>query len=218
MTMLETPPDTAHAQGSTPVLESRRLVLRAPCIEDVSAIAELANNRKIAEMTATMPFPYTLEDARAFVSRGSFSADSAIFALHLKQEHGTIFIGMCGYTPRPGESTPELGYWLGQPYWGKGLATEAIQAVLEYAFTQTPVTAITGSCRVVNAISRRVLEKCGFWWQSVGLWQVKALGASLPMDRFRLERGEWAARNGQALCHADISQRVAVPRASGATH
>lgn len=191
MTMLGTSSDPALAENSTPVLETCRLVLRAPQMRDAPAIAALANNRKIAEMTASFPFPYTIEDARAFVEKGCFTADSAVFALWQKRAEGPAFIGMSGFTPRPGEATPELGYWLGEPYWGQGLATEAVRAVIDYAFSNTPVTALCGSSRVVNAASRRVLEKCGFEWQDVNLWQVQALGASVPMDRFRLEKQQW---------------------------
>lgn len=192
MTVAETSPRATSLENSTPVLETRRLVLRAPGIEDVPVIAQLANNRKIAEMTATLPFPYTAEDARAFVEQAAFTPVSAIFSLLLKQDDGLTFAGMCGYTPRSCEADPVIGYWLGEPYWGMGLATEAMQAVIDHAFTATPLQALAGNIRVVNGAARRVLEKCGFQWQGVGLWQVKALGASLPVDRLRLERAQWA--------------------------
>ncbi len=192
MTVAEPSPCATLLENSTPVLETRRLVLRAPCIEDVPAIAELANNRKIAEMTATLPFPYTVEDARFFVEQAAFTPVSAIFTLLLKQGGTQTFVGMCGYTPRTCEADPVIGYWLGEPFWGQGLATESMQAVIDHAFSATSLQALAGNTRVVNGAARRVLEKCGFQWQGVGLWQVKVLGASLPVDRLRLERAQWA--------------------------
>lgn len=198
------PRATLQENSSTPVLETHRLVLRMPCIEDVNAIAELANNRKIAEMTATLPFPYTVEDARAFVSQAAFTTDSAIFSLLLKRGEELSLVGMCGYTSRAYSPDPVIGYWLGEPYWGQGLATEALNAVIDYAFNATPLEALASSTRVVNSGARRVLEKCGFEWQGVGLWQVKALGASLPVDRMRLERKVWLARQAERAAEAKI--------------
>jgi len=87
----------------------------------------------------------------------------------------------------------EIGYWLGAKYWGKGYATEAVRALIDYAFADLEFTALQSSVRVTNAASRRVLEKCGFQWNGVGLCRIRAIGSSVPVDRFRLERGIWTA-------------------------
>ena len=78
-------------------------------------------------------------------------------------------------------------------YWGKGYATEAVRALIDHAFTDLEHTALQSSVRVTNPASRRVLEKCGFQWTGVGLCRIRALGSSVPVDRFRLERGIWTA-------------------------
>ena len=88
---------------------------------------------------------------------------------------------------------PELGYWLGVEHWGKGYATEALHAVIDYAFTDLGHPALTAAARVTNPLSRRVLEKCGFQWTGVGLCRIRAINSSAPVDRFRLERGIWSA-------------------------
>ena len=87
----------------------------------------------------------------------------------------------------------DVGYWLGTRHWGKGYATEAVRALIDHAFTELEHTALHSSVRVTNPGSRRVLEKCGFQWTGVGLSRVRALGSSVPVDRFRLERGIWTA-------------------------
>ena len=78
----------------------------------------------------------------------------------------------------------------------KGYATEALHAVVDYAFTDLGHTALQAGARVTNPASRRVLEKCGFQWTGVGLYRIRAINSSAPIDRFRLERGIWSAIKG----------------------
>ena len=104
-------------------------------------------------------------------------------------------IGACGIVFQY-EATPELGYWLGVDHWGKGYATEALHAVIDYAFTDMNHESLQAGARVTNPASRRVLEKCGFQWTGVGLYRINAIKSSAPIDRFRLERGIWSAIKG----------------------
>ena len=157
--------------SSMPVLETDRLFLRAPKLDDAKVIAKLANNRKIAEMTALIPHPYGVDDARTWIESLSEEGRGWTFAITAKAEGGAL-IGACGYGRRPDDEEPEIGYWIGEPHWGKGYAT---------------------GCRVTNLASRRVIEKCGFQWTGAALFRVRALGASVPADRFRLERSIWAS-------------------------
>jgi RimJ/RimL family protein N-acetyltransferase len=179
-------PDTT----SSLALESERLVLRAPRMSDADAVVRLANNRSIAEMTSMIPYPYGRNDAEVWINTLAIDTGDITLAITLK-ENGTL-VGTCGYSRR-GDPTPELGYWVGEPYWNHGYATEAVQAVIDYAFANAGLEAITSSCRVVNAASRRVLEKCGFQWTGAGLLRVRSLKASVPVDRFRLEQRTWEA-------------------------
>lgn len=197
MTIVEAALGSSLAESSTPVLETERLFLRAPRIEDMAWIAELADNRRVAEMTSNMPHPYGMADAAAFVANLPAGMDCATFAVFLKNdEHHplgpAIPIGMCGYSPRD-EGVPEIGYWVGEPYWERGYATEAARALIDHAFEDRGLDALAAAARVVNPSSRRVLEKCGFQWTGVGLTRVRAIGASVPVDRFRLERRLWAS-------------------------
>ncbi|HEV8466661.1 MAG TPA: GNAT family N-acetyltransferase, partial [Pseudolabrys sp.] len=72
--------------------------------------------------------------------------------------------------------------------------TEALHALIDYAFTDLAHEALQAGARVTNPASRRVLEKCGFQWTGVGLYRINAIKSSAPIDRFRLERGIWSAR------------------------
>ncbi len=175
-------------EGSRPVLETSRLILRAPRLEDAQAIAALANDRRIAENTAHIPNPYTLADAEHFISSAEKDEEAAFV---VTSRRGEIF-GMAGLAKLDG-SAPELEYWLGCEFWGQGYATEAARAVIDYAFDELQRDALQAGARVTNPASRRVLEKCGFQWTGVGLYRIRALASSAPIDRFRLDRAIWAS-------------------------
>jgi len=191
MTLLEEIPRETFREASIPVLETKRLAMRAPRLEDAKTVAALANDRRIAENVARIPHPYKLADAKSFVSGANKSDGEAVFLITLRDE---TVIGACGIMLQ--EQTPELGYWLGVPYWGKGYATEALHAVIDYAFTDLNHESLQAGARVTNPASRRVLEKCGFQWTGVGLYRIRAIKSSAPIDRFRLERGIWSALKG----------------------
>jgi len=188
-----------------PTLESERLVLRAPQLEDAATIAALANNRKIAEMTTSIPHPYGVADAEAWIAGLPTQEPGVTFAIF--ERKGGAFVGVCSYEWR-GETIPEIGYWAGEPFWGRGYATEAVRAMIDHAFTATELEALAASCRVTNIPSRRVLEKCGFQWTGAGLCRVRALGASVPSDRFRLDRRTWVALRAWGKTRLPVRRKV----------
>jgi len=189
MTLLEPVAGEILREASIPVLETERLTLRAPRLEDAEAVAALANDRRIAENTAQIPHPYRRADAETFIRSANKAGDDATFLITLDD---ATLIGACGIAMREGPAA-ELGYWLGVPYWGRGYATEAVHAVIDYAFTDLGHESLQAGARVTNPTSRRVLEKCGFQWTGVGLYRIRALASSAPIDRFRLERSIWVS-------------------------
>jgi RimJ/RimL family protein N-acetyltransferase len=187
MTLLEERPAEALREQSIPVLETERLILRSPRLEDAKAIAALANDRRIAENTARIPHPYRVADAEAFIAGVNVPGGETVFLI---TDLGDTILGGCGVGVLDGQG-PELGYWLGVPFWGQGYATEAVRAVIDYAFTELDYAFLNAGARVTNPGSRRVLEKCGFQWTGVGLYRIRAIASSAPIDRFRLERRIW---------------------------
>jgi RimJ/RimL family protein N-acetyltransferase len=171
----------------TPVLETERLTLRAPCHEDAKAITRLVNERRIAENTARIPHPYGIADARHFIGAVNRQEGEASFVII---RDGAL-IGGCGVEPR--EDTAEIGYWLGIRFWGQGFATEAARALIDHAFEDLHYEALEAGARVSNPASRRVLEKCGFQWTGVRLIRIRAINSAAPADRFRLDRGLWSS-------------------------
>lgn len=186
MTLLDHRAPETFRERCTPVLETERLTLRAPRLEDAKAVAQLANDRRIAENTARIPHPYTLADAEKFIASVTEADDEIAFLITREK----IVLGGVGIV-MPERESPEIGYWLGVKFWGHGYATEAVRAVIDHAFADLDFEAVAAGARVTNPASRRVLEKCGFQWTGVGLTRIRALASSAPVDRFRLERAIW---------------------------
>src|ERR1700686_1342127 len=111
-----------------PVLAPARLVLRAPRRGDGKAIAALANDRRVAANTARIPHPYAIEDAEQFIAAVNKREGEACFVIALD---GAV-IGVCSVDLR--EDGPEIGYWLGVPYWGRRCATKDRRSRIDHAF------------------------------------------------------------------------------------
>jgi RimJ/RimL family protein N-acetyltransferase len=206
MTLLDRPQIDTQA-ASIAVLETKRLVLRGARLEDAKRVAVLVNDRRIAENTARIPHPYTVDDATEWIS-AAISQPNTSYVITIAGD----VIGACGVDmpppPPPLSPTPpspargggfgrgavesrkgaEIGYWIGVPFWGCGYATEAARCLIDHAFGGLGYEVLTASARVSNPASRRVLEKCGFQWTGVGLCRIRAISSSVPVDRFRLER------------------------------
>jgi RimJ/RimL family protein N-acetyltransferase len=189
MTLLDAIEAKSVSERRIPVLETARLVLRAPRSDDAQAIATLVNDRRIAENTLRIPYPYAVEDAEAFLRVANTTADEIVFLITGRD--GAV-VGCCGIAKLEADQ-PEIGYWLGVPFWGRGFATEAARAVIDHGFSALGYDVLFGGARVSNPASRRVLEKCGFQWTGVGLYRIRALGSSAPIDRFRLDLRLWAS-------------------------
>jgi RimJ/RimL family protein N-acetyltransferase len=189
VTLLEERPAAAVRETSPNALHTARLVLRTPQHEDATAIAALVNDIRIAQNTTRIPYPYALSDAHAWLRAVNGKEGEATYLVTLGS--GTL-IGACGVERRD-EGKPELGYWLGTQFWGQGYATEAARAVIDHAFSELGCEDLHSGARISNPASRRVLEKCGFQWTGVGLYRIRSIASSAPIDRFRLDRGIWSS-------------------------
>ena len=135
---------TLH-EASPCVLETERLILRRPTLADVKAIAALANDRRIAEMTRRLPHPYTQDHAIEFVRAMAADARETVFLI----EDNFVPVGLVGVDWREPEA-PELGYWLGVDHWGQGFGTEAARAVIDFTFEESAVEHLISGARVAN--------------------------------------------------------------------
>lgn len=135
--------------------------IRKLTAEDAEAMAKLANNIKIAEnLRDGFPHPYTLSDARTFIEKFKDQDQTFIFAI----EYNGEYAGNIGLVPETDvyRKSAELGYFIGEPFWNKGITTEAIKHICEFAFQNLDIIRIHCGVYEYNKASQRVLEKSGF--------------------------------------------------------
>ncbi len=135
--------------------------LRAWSLQDLPNLVKYANNPKIAgNLTNRFPSPYTKFDGNDFIEAAHHHHPTQLFAIDF---HGEA-VGSIGIFPQEDIHclNAEIGYWIAEPHWGKGLGTEAIRLMVDYGFKTWPVTRIYARPFGHNHASHRVLEKAGF--------------------------------------------------------
>lgn len=149
--------DFAFVAHLPETIRTDRLVLRAPNRNDVAPMARLANNQNIFKWLARLPNPYGEADAIVFIDQIARGPQEHAYAITTRDDD---FIGVIGLHLEPVERV-ELGYWLGEPYWGDGYGSEAVAALLAAADT-AGCDRMDARAQSANFASCRVLEKSGF--------------------------------------------------------
>lgn len=129
--------------------------------KDAAAIARYANNEKIAvNLRDGFPHPYTLEHAEMFISKMALKDPPMIFAIEYQDE----FCGVIGLSGQEDvyRMTSEIGYWIAEPFWGKGIASEAVRLLTAYGLDELGFVRIHTGVFEYNRASMRVLEKNGY--------------------------------------------------------
>jgi len=129
--------------------------------DDAESLQRYANNRRISmHMRDRFPFPYEREHARMFLSYATQQPEPTVWAIEVDGgAAGGIGIELHGDVERV---SAEIGYWLGEPFWGRGIVTAALQAVSAEAFRRHELSRLFAVPFADNAASIRVLEKAGF--------------------------------------------------------
>lgn len=137
------------------------LVLRDYREDDADRLVELANNEEVSRyMIDTFPYPYTAQDARWWIEEGCRGPGMVTKAIDVD---GSL-VGSVGLTRQAGwrSHLAEVGYWLGEPYWGRGLAAMALHMMCGHAFAELKIHKLYAPVLAPNTASMRVLQKCGF--------------------------------------------------------
>lgn len=142
------------------------LKLRAFRISDKEALAGLCNNKKVWDnLRDYIPHPYTSHDAENFIASCQEEDPQLTFAIEYKE----CFAGCIGLVPQKDvyRFSAEVGFWLGEPFWGQGLATLAARQMVDYGFRQLGMVRIYAGVFDSNKASQRTLEKAGFKFEGV---------------------------------------------------
>lgn len=178
------------------IIASNRFLLRPIEQADAPVIAQLCNDETLARNSARIPYPYTTDNARAFVAyaaRAKAEGSEYIFAVC---ENNSIIA--CVGAMKTQNSAWELGYWVAQVARGQGVATEAAGATCHFAFDRLNANAMTAGYFNDNPASARVLAKLGF----------KATGETEAT--YSLGRGGEAASIRMTLSAPDLPQPAKV--------
>jgi ribosomal-protein-alanine N-acetyltransferase len=176
-----------------PMLHTPRLLLRAFAPADVPHLVALAGNYEVARNTLNIPHPYGEADARRWVQ---FTQDNLTqqtgyaFAVELKATGD--FIGGIGLTVDRRFDRAEAGYWLGQPYWGQGLMSEALAALLQFGFEELALNKIYATHIAGNPASGRVMLKNGMVKEGELVQHTRRDGQFHNLWQYRLTRAEYA--------------------------
>lgn len=164
------------------ILQTDRFTVREFVPEDAPSVAKYANNRKIWEQVRDqLPHPYKLEDAEGFIRMVNERQPPNAFAIVIEGEAA----GAIGVHPQNDvyRYSAELGYWLGEPFWGRGLMTEIVKGVVGIAFERFNIWRIYAGVFSSNPASMRVLEKAGF--QKEGLLRQATFKDGKVLDEVR---------------------------------
>lgn len=134
-------------------------------VTDLDSLVENANNPNVARfMTDMFPHPYTKEKGIAFIEFANLSDPVHIFAIELEGRA----IGGIGIHPQTDimRKNAEIGYWLGEAYWGRGIISHAIPQMIEFAFKTYDINRVYARVFGSNDASKNVLEKNGFVLES----------------------------------------------------
>ncbi len=128
---------------------------------DQKALAKYANNKNLQRyMRDAMPYPYTQKQAEEFINNTLASSPITTFAI----VHQNKFVGVGGLNLQTDiyRKSCEVGYWIGEPFWGRGFATQALKLLTHFAFTKLQMARVYTGVFEPNLASIKVLQKCGY--------------------------------------------------------
>jgi ribosomal-protein-alanine N-acetyltransferase len=161
-------------------LPGSRCVVRPWRLADADVIVEHANNANVArQLRDRFPHPYTRRHAIEFIEHAVSGEQVTNFAI----EVGGEAAGGVGFVPGSDVEryAAEIGYWLGEGLWGRGITTEAVELVTDHVFGQLNMLRLFALPFADNTASRRVLEKAGYTCE--GILRASSVKFGTPRDQ-----------------------------------
>ena len=160
-------------------------------LSDAKDLAAALSNKKVQDnLRDGLPYPYTEQDGKEFISAMLSADESETFAFAITVDNmviGSIGIFRQGNIHR---QTAELGYYIAEEYWGKGIMTEAVKQICEYVFDKSDIIRIYAEPFAYNIASCRVLEKVGFQYEGTLRSNAVKNGKVIDMEMYSLLKAE----------------------------
>ena len=185
-----------------PIITTARLGLRPYHLQDVASMALHADNLVIARyMNLSFPSPYTLESAKTWIEMNPPSPHLCQFGIY-ELPSPEIVIGSIGLKPGADvkSHTAEVGFWVGEKFWGKGYTTEALEAITKWTFESyvgkdgQMIKKLWGDIFAGNVASMRCFEKCGYSREGIMKGHAEKHGEVSDTHIFGLTKADWEAR------------------------
>jgi [ribosomal protein S5]-alanine N-acetyltransferase len=175
-----------------PTLHTPRLTLRPFTPSDAADVRRLAGDADVARNTLTMPHPYEEGMAEAWISTHAEDfarGDELVLAITLRETEALV--GAIGMRLSQAHASGELGYWIGKPWWGRGLATEAAGVLVDFGFRALGLQRVWASHFSRNPASGRVMQKLGMRHEGHLRQHYLRFGERLDIDVYGLLASEW---------------------------
>ncbi len=180
-----------------PILTTDRLTLRPFAPADAPAVERMAGAFEVADTTLTIPHPYPRGAAPLWIATHAPGWEVGELASYAVTMDGAL-VGAISLTLTAAHRRAELGYWIGVPFWGRGLATEATHAVIALGFERLDLNRIQAMYLTRNPASGRVMQKSGLALEGVHREYLLKNGRFEDVARYALLRRDWRAAASRA--------------------
>ena len=160
-------------------------------LSDAKDLATALSNKKVQDnLRDGLPYPYAEQDGKEFISAMLSADENETFAFAITVDNTVI--GSIGIFRQENihRQTAELGYYIAEEYWGKGIMTEAVRQICEYVFRESDIIRIYAEPFVYNIASCRVLEKAGFQYEGTLRSNAVKNGRVIDMEMYSLLKAE----------------------------
>ncbi|MFB2934611.1 GNAT family N-acetyltransferase [Aerosakkonemataceae cyanobacterium BLCC-F154] len=181
-----------NQEKQQPTIHTERLILRPFMLSDAPEVQRLASDRAIAAVTLTIPHPYEdgmAEDWIKTHSKAFVEGKEVVFAITFPETN--ILCGAIGLLINREHNRAELGYWIGQPFWGNGYCTEAALAIVKYGFESLGLHRIHSSHFSSNPASGRVMQKIGMRYEGCLRQHLLKWGNFEDRVQYGILKSEW---------------------------
>lgn len=178
-----------------PIIETARLILKPFKEEDAQSVYELAKSYELYKSTLNIPHPYEPQMALEWIQTHEVAhEETGMIALGAFIKETDTLVGTFSLGFLPKTKNGEIGYWIGEPYWNKGYASEAAKALVDYGFAQLKLNRIYGRYLTFNPASRKVMEKIGFEFEGVLKEVIVKEGSFHDVGYLGMLRSDWLRR------------------------